>query len=251
MEELELILEMVFEKSNSTSTKKLVLPAYPANFQAVKTRIEECFSIPVCVQKVTYQNNEVLDCWNPRSFYLQSGDMLRVLCPHTGEVAEVQRAVEWLKQCLEILDDVWQKRAPGNIKPGKLPKESSEILWSTRNSNLIKSGLFGSWSRPCTEVNCHHFCALGGVKLLVRFHKLLVQLRQENPQFAYTKYYFYLEMICCQGISLFCLNNELSKLMAGSGGLESCIGSLLVKPLPGKTTVAFQTVLMALRAIYK
>ena len=245
MEELELVAEIAFEKSNSTSTKRLLFSAYPTTFQAIKTRIEECFSIPACVLKVIYQDNEVLDCWSPRSFYVRSGDVLRVVCPAEGDVAEVQCAVEWLEKCVQVLEDLWQKREHSGHKIKKLSMESSEILLNARSLNLIRSGLFGNWSNPSSEVNCYHFHSVGGVKVLVRFHKLLVQFRQESE---FVRYCLCLESVCCQGISLFCSNNELSAIMSHSGGLESCIGTLLIKPVPGN---AMQTVLMALRAIYK
>jgi len=228
---LEIEVEIVLEDLNSTTTEVLLFPSGTASLEDVKTRIEECYSIPACVQKM---------CEN----------ILSVFCPREGDVAEVKSAIDWLKQCVEILEGLLGKCAKENAT---LPKNSEDTLWNKRNSDLIKN-LFSYWLNPSTEVNCSHFNSLGGVDLLVKLHKILIQLRQSSNQ-KLGNASFYLEWLCCKVICGFCCNNEMAKLMADSGALGGCIESLLIKTCCDEGVLdddqSFQTVVMALCAICK
>ena len=256
---LEIAVEIVLEDINSTITEVLLFPTSTASLEDVKTRIEECYSIPVCVQKIIFRGTGDFD-----DDLLQSGNILSVFCPREGDVGEVKSVTEWLKQCVEILKYLLQNSSDPNGKgkatatlPKKstLPEKSVEILWNKGNLNLIENHLFNCWLNPSTEVNCQHFYSLGGVDLLVKYHKLLLQLRQSGCNVELGKSTLYLEWLCCKAICGFCCNNEMARLVADSGALGGCIGSLLIKvEWDGKSMVndqSFRTIVMALCAICK
>ena len=205
------------------------------------------------LQNILYQQSEIADTCTTQSLYLRSGDTVHVVCPEKGQVNEVKQVVQWLKTCCQVLTNLQHKCKLSGTETVHISKESLQILLNRVPSRLIRKVIFSSWSDPSNLVNSFHFDFLGGVELLVDFHRLLIQIRHHNL-YNYEKYSPYLEVICCEAISNFSMNHSLSRRMAQTGGLESCIDSFLMKPADDKSLLkhqGFTVIKMALDALYK
>lgn len=249
--EFELNVELFHEKSEAVQTHILIFPSQPATFKEIERRVEECCNIPECVQTLFYQGSEIPDSTDPQSLYLRSGDTVRVSYPDKGLVSEVKSAMKWLQQSIDILAKFHKVQSSGMAT--NIPDESVAVL-SDRTSRMLDKELFSPWTDPCTLVNAKHFDYLGGPQLLVDFHNCLIKLRKDGVCTDHRIHIPYFEFICCRSIANYAMNNTFSSRAAQCGGLDSCIGSFLIKPADDESLLMYNTysvVVQALRAIFK
>lgn len=245
-------VELVPEKGEFSQTETLNFSSQPITFKEVKEKVEESCSVPECVQTLRYQGCVVPENSTLQSFYLRNGDCLSVSYLHKGQVQEVIGVVQWLQQCTKILTKLEEAGNSGGQKI--MSYKSIEALADMQHPNLLADQLFSSWSDSTTLVNAMHFKSLGGTQLLVDFHKLVVKLRHRLNIFAEILSVPYLEYVCCRSIANYARDVETSRHIAQCGGLDSCIGSFLVKPADDESLKFNHNYVVleeALRGIYK
>ena len=251
-QKFELSVELSPEISESLRTEILCFSSQPATFKKIKEKVEECCCVPECVQTILYQDNVVSDNSTPQSLYLRSGDTVRVSYPHRGLVNEVKTVVKWLQQCTKVLLKFWEAWNSG--KKEIISDESMAILADRTAPRLLVKQLFSPWSDSSTLVNAQHFDYLGGVQVMVNFHKLLLKLRKSNINLSDNVYIPYLEFVCCRGIANYAMNNGCSRRVAQCGGLDSCIASFLIKEADDESlriNSDYTVLVVALRGIFK
>jgi len=246
----ELKVELSKIESRDLLTSTLRFSTVPQSFKDIRREIEDCCSVPMCVQTILYQNSEVSDSATPDSLYMRSGDTVVVLYPEKGQVKEVRQVIKWLQQVYNIMLG-FQWALKSDLRPS-VSEESRAILINSDVAEQLTS-LFSSWSDSETKVNAEYFYSLGGLELMVKVHKLVVELRkQEGAVYPVNLPYF--EFYCCRAFANFAMDSKFSKCVARCGGLESCIETLLIRPADDQTLkigTTYMVLVTALRAIFK
>ena len=238
--------ELFSEKLKTTELVTLTFSSPPITFQEIKDRIEECCCIPVCVQTLYYQSNEVLPNCSPISLYIRSGDTIRVSYPVKGETKRVLDVVEWLRQSSKILGEIRQLKQEAMVDA----LENNAVLSDSRRRNFSRA-LFCPYSNPVKYVNSVYFTFLGGVKLLTDFHHHAIALRKENLQ---TSTIGYFEQMCCQACADYSMYKECAVHLSQSGELENCMATFLKKKADDNSLIynnEYSTIDIALCAIFK
>ena len=226
--DIEILIELCSSEVSLPEVKTLHFPSLPSTFRQIKERIEACCSIPVCVQTLFYQSVEVTDVCSLSSLYMRSGDTVKVTFPEHGECETVIQSVQWLHQIIPVLEEF--KKAKTDTEVNMLYNNYKLILNNMEIYTILTCKLFIPWSEKTKEVNCSQFMFLGGVKLLVTFHKLVIELRHNecSGRLRYLTTLF--ERICCQAITNFAMDFTCRRHILECGGLEQCIRSFLIKP---------------------
>ena len=220
-------IELYSETSQSLEVKALTFPSCPATIQEIKDKIEESFCIPISVQNVLICNNEVPINCSPASLYLRSGDTVRVLYPAKGLTDEVKSATEWLKEVTDVLDSIQKLDQDETVSA--LTVEHFSVLSDSRADGLFRK-LFTPWSNPAIQVNGVHFTSVGGVELLTKLHRHIIEIRKHKFHYSLRNMIGYMEFLCCDTCANFSMNKACASYLAQCGGLENCIDTFLMKP---------------------
>lgn len=220
----ELQVELSPEKSEEVETQCVTFQNRPSSLEKIKERIEDCCSVPTCIQTITYQNSEVIDSSLADLLYLKSGDKIRVSYLENGAIKEVKHVIKWLSQSIHLLeefqnlDSLHCEELDGRFEATVGDKDAYEFLSEV---------LFHPWSDNRTFVNRIHFNFLGGPKLLIEFHKQLIICREKKITISRRVESSHFELLCCDSIASYAMNEKFSRLMIQSGGLETSISSFL------------------------
>lgn len=247
----ELLVELHCERSLVSDVRKISFTSTPTTIQEIKEKVEECCSVPVCVQTVYYHSELLLDDCVLSTLYMRSGDSIKVTFPERGECDKVKEVTQWLTAVIPLLRLC--QYADETMLEG-LNSRNISILVNEEKASLMSRELFYPWNNKVKSVNCSHFVYLNGVDLLVTFHKHAIELRRSNDcQFArYLSTYF--EVICSQTVANFAVDFACRRLLFRGEGLEQCIQSFLIKPADDESLLfnhAYSIVDVALYAVCK
>ena len=235
-------IELVRENPKATEILTLSLSNRPTTFSEIKEKIEEHCSIPTCVQTLRYEGCVVADGASPESLYLQNGDTVQVFYPAKGAIQEIKQAIDWLSKCSSLLSG----------KGGVLSLSEVSTFKNRTAIMFISKDMFKTEEYSTREVNCLYFDYLGGLEILVEFHRNLVETRSRNICDILPLHLF--ERLCCSVMASFCRNEYLARRIVQCEGLETLIASFLSFPAIAKQVFSKtygKVILTALCGIYK
>lgn len=247
-EKFELKVDLSREKSKGIETKCLTFWNRPSSLEEIKEQIEDCCSVPTCIQTITYQNSGVVD--SSLCEYLKSGDTLKVSYLEKGAVKEVKHVIKWLSQSTHLLQEFQ------NLDSLPCKQSDDKFVATVVDRDAIKfisKVLFNPWS-DSTYVNRIHFDFLGGPKLLIMFHEQLITFREKKITISHRIASSYFELICCVSIASYSMNERFSRLMIQAGGLVTSISSFLSFRADSEEIMrnkAYLYIMEALRGIFK
>ncbi len=220
---IQLRVELHSLKGNTTTLEVLTLRPIPATFKDISVKIEEQFDIPVVVQTLIYQNGEVSQYDSPSSFYMRSGDTLRVQYPAKGHTRDIKRAIKWLQEITQILNQL------KDLTSEEVAKALTNEYNSVVSQDILSRGLFTPWANPSSEINAIQFTWLGGIELLTTFHRQIIDIRKFKFHRLLKYLLGYLEFVCCDTCANFSMNKECASRLAECGGLNNCTDTFLFK----------------------
>ena len=243
------ILLHLKDSSSTPEMKTVAFPSPPATILDIKKEIEASCNIPSFMQTLFHQHCEASDDCSLQCLYLRSGDAVEVIHEGQGEVSDVKFVVDWLEKslemCLKLLNE--------NKIIYHVEEELYEVFANETAKSYIQS-IFSPWPNPCKLVNALHFDFLGGVELLLRFHKALIRIKRH--QHACPRIFQYLNFQCVKMIANYAMNNDLSRRLAECGLLETCVETFVMVPANDKRMRSARsydkyTVQTSLRGIFK
>ena len=224
-------LQLNCTSRKSVDNKILSLSSFPSSTLELKQAIESRFSIPVCVQSVSFQLAPLSNSDGLLERRIRSGDTLSVSYLCEADCQLIKEIIEWICRVVTAI----QCETDGN--------ESSEI----HTDNLIWSGIDASyhgtlsiklfdWLNPKAYVNKLYFEAEGGLTKLIELYKELT-----NRDWACMRPLFkYLESFAIQSIGNFGEDFPLRRMSLKAGVLDMAMRSLLRKELvPGEHIEGF------------
>lgn len=211
---------------NSTSTKsskeeKLKFPeAFPALVHDVKKQIEIQFSIPVCVQALSYQGTSLNNLDELNSSRIRCGDTLHVSYPLESDCKEVYQVITWMKQLVNALS-MEAVSCDGEISAEVELLLLNGILDST--TRTLSLDLFYPWKEEKKYINKLHFVSVGGLDTLITLYSLLVNRDWKKMSYKMK----FMECACVQSIANFTQTFLLRRLVVKQDGISLSLKSLL------------------------
>ena len=235
-------VELRCSRDNSTTTGSLQFEAIiPATTLDVKRAIQSAYSIPICVQRLSYQST-VLQDGDQLDSSLRSGDTFHVTYMGRGECREVEEGVRWMWELIEALEST------GEDSKAELDALLLRGRAESHNYNL-STHLFIPWCADVKYVNKLHFVAEKGLDALMKLYTLATsESMKENIKCKEV------EHMCLTSIANFCATHELQKLALQYGAQDRIKSSFLSTRLTGTPSdrqVPSETVMRALYTLCK
>lgn len=222
-DEFSLNLELFSEELKITETKTLKFSNVPSIIGEIRDKVEEEFSIAGCSQTVWIQGRIIHESRNSElsSYYLKSGDTIKICYPVKCDCQNVKIATKWLRDSTAELETM--KRSHSTEFLALFEKYISKM---PDNLTCLKqfNTLFGSWTDKVKNMNCSYFEYLDGIDLLVKLHGVIISM-ESIPEFKLHAFDF--EHIVCHILSVIARNRYFSKRITEAGGLDTCIFSFL------------------------
>ena len=218
-------LQLNCTSRKSTENKILTLNDFPSSTLELKQAIESRFSIPACVQSVSYQLAPLSDGDSLLERRIRSGDTLSVSYPCDADCQLIREIIEWIKQVVKAM-----KYENGIDTDG--------IIWSGINAKYHETlpiHIF-DWLSPKAFVNKLYFKTEGGLTALIELYKELTDCDWATMRPLLK----YLESFSIQSIGNFGEVFPLRRLSLEAGVLDMALRSLLRKVLkPGEPIKGF------------
>ncbi len=224
-------VELCCESIEPSQTISVSFPSLPDQFDEIKDEVEEKCSIPSFVQTIWIQGNRIEPSPSntPASFYLQSGDMLKITYPTKCDCKSVKKTVRWLSECMDIVNKM--KKSEKREDVIALYEENEATLNDYLQMLVLKEYLFVSGGGSNEKMNACYFDHLDGVVILVRLHKEMSLLRRKDLSAELSILCRYLESCYCEALGTFASDTELRRRVTDCGGLERCLATFMAYPV--------------------
>ena len=218
-------LQLKCTSRKSTDSKILSLSSFPSSILELKQAIESRFSIPVCVQSVSYQLAPLSDSDSLLERRIRSGDTLSVSYLCEADCQLIREIIEWLNQVVVAI------KSENRIKG--IENNTDILIYSGLNARyceILPNQLF-DWLSPKAYVNKLYFEVEDGLTTLVELYRELT-----NGDWGSMRPLFkYLESFSIQSIGNFGEDFHLRRISLKAGVLDMAMKSLLRKVLePGE-----------------
>ena len=225
----QLNVELYSEELQSTVVE-VAFSSFPATFREIMNRVEESLSIPCCSQVIMVQGSRIQDPEKskPSSFYLQSGDTIKISYPMKCECDQVKEAVRWIAEGVTLFEKT--KEFVSDEESASIYQEQELYMPNNMIQIDCLNNLFSPWSDKVKNMNCFYFDYLGGIELLVKFHRevrVVASLGDSDKLNLFRPYALYLEHLICSMFTLIARNGVYCRQITECGGLECCIDTFL------------------------
>ena len=158
-------LQLNCTSRKSTDSKILSLNSFPNSTLELKQAIESNFSIPICVQSVSYQLAPLSDGDSLLERRIRSGDTLSVSYLCEADCQLIREVIEWLKNVtaaiqIEHLTAEGGANTDDIIKTGCFEAEYPTLLHKSFR-----------WLDPKCYVNKLYFEAMGGLQAVIELYR--------------------------------------------------------------------------------
>ena len=230
MEETTFHLQLNCTSRKSTDSKVLSLSSFPSSTLELKQAIESRFSIPVCVQSVSYQLAPLSDGDSLLERRIRSGDTLSISYLCEADCQLIREIISWIRRVVTAI------QCENGVEANQL--HTDQLIWSGINSSYhvtLPIQVF-DWLSPKAFVNKLYFETEGGLTALVELYSELVG--RDWPSMRPLQKY--MESFSIQSIGNFGEIFPLRRISLKAGVLDMAMKSLLRKVLePGETVKGF------------
>ena len=169
-------LQLKCTSRKSTDNKILSLSSFPTSTLELKQAIESRFSIPICVQSVSYQLAPLSDGESLLERRIRSGDTLSVSYHCEADCQLIREIIEWLKNMtaaiqVEHLTEDGGANTDDIIKAGFFEAEYPVLLHKSFR-----------WLDPKCYANKLYFEAMGGLQAVIELYRYQGYLYYTPPQ---------------------------------------------------------------------
>lgn len=157
----------------SSEVQLLRLTSFPASVSDIKKAIEDEFSIPACVQTLSYHSIPLTHSGSIMGAckHIRSGDMLTVDFSCEADVKKIDEIVDWVKEVTLVLRGVETVASEAD----------SVILRGARNKYDVVLALeIFDWLDAKAYVNKIYFLESGGLDAVVALYKYVLDQQWEE-----------------------------------------------------------------------
>lgn len=227
-------LQCTETNSSRLSTITFSPDAHPTTIADVKLKVEEEFSIPMCVQSLSYEAYRLNDSTSLEEARIRSGDTFQVAYSAEGDCPEITKVVRWLELVREYL------RAEDPCLKDPMSSDFEELIKLGIRDELIESLAFKylfPWLDSKKYANKLYFVQLGGLDVTMEIYALLHRHSWDQCM-LHLKYVEYGLLRVLWNLSE---TFQLRRLIMKHGGLQLCMKSLLRQKLEKRESIQDNT----------
>lgn len=229
-------LELLCTKTNQTQHGIVAFPenAPPATIADIKSRVEEDFNIPVCVQSLSYEAYCLSDGTSLDAARIRSGDTFLVTYAAEGDCPEIRKVVRWLELVREYLG----VEDPSLSSP--MSSDFEELIELGIREELIENLAFKylfPWLDAKKYTNKLYFVQFGGLDVIMDVFTLIHQ----HPWMQCMLHLKYVEYGILRVLWNLSETFQLRRLIMRHNGLQLCIKSLLRQKLEERESIQDKT----------
>ena len=205
------------QADNTTEVRPLLLPSLPSTVLDLKEKVQHEFSIPACIQTLSYHTEVLPDATQLSTKCMRSGDTVDILYLTRGDCRSVEEVNSWLRSLTLAY-------AACELHEGS-EQEIDQLVYDGLQSGLDSAlgyDLF-EWLIPRTMVNKIYFEYSEGLSLLLKLYQSIFQ-KEWSALHIHQRY---LESVCTQAFANFGETAALRRKLVRMGVLELCFKSLL------------------------
>lgn len=229
-------LELFCSQNKHTRQATVTFPedTPPSTVASLKEKIQDLYSIPVCVQSLRYEGHLLGDGTSLEMMKVRSGDTFHVTYSSEGDCKGILEAVEWLTLVREGL----VTEVPSKSKPFSIALEDLIIYGFNEEliDDLAYKYLF-PWLDPKKYTNRLYFVQCGGLEVMMDVYASLHQ----NPWSDCLLILKYVENAIIRVLWNLSETFKLRRLIMSYGGLGMCMKSLLRKTLEERKVIEDET----------
>ena len=220
-------LELYCSQTSKSRQETISFPedAPPLSAVRIKEKIEEEFSIPICVQSMRYEGHLLSDDTSLEMMKIRPGDAFHVTYLSEGDCKEIKRAVQWF---IRIKDGLVAE-TPSKMKP--MSRELEDSIKFGFNEQLVDNLAFEHlfpWQDPRKYTNRLYVVQCGGLKAIMEIYASLHQNSWSN----FLMFQKYLEDRILSVLWNLAETLELRRsIVSHNDGLSLCIKSLMRQTL--------------------
>lgn len=217
--------EVVFKLKLNCLARKLCeveflrLSTFPASVSDIKAAIQREFSIPACVQTLSYYsipltgNGTLLDVCR----HMRSHDTLTVDYSCEADVKKIDEIVNWVREVTEALQR--EKASPD------APKAADDLIrqGSQAKYDVVLALEIFDWMDAKAYVNKIYFVDNGGLQATLVLYKFLLDQQWADMSFTCQ----YLEVFCSHAFANFGETLYLRRILVERDGLAMATTSLM------------------------
>ena len=160
-------------KTNKSEVNNIRFESPPVNTSDIMEQIEKQFSIPVCVQVLSFEGCTLKGSNSLSALRVREGDTFRIEYLAKGNCSELMDIISWLEQLLKAV------------------ASNSDFIDITKIRNL--RSFFSPRSDPTskTYVNKLYFVSNGGFEMIMKIYEFLLQKPWKNMKeiFKYLEHF--------------------------------------------------------------
>lgn len=217
------------QSEGTTEVKFLSLPALPQTVLELKEAVQQQFSVPACIQTVSYQTEVLSDDVHLSSRLLRSGDTVDVMFFCYGDCSSIEEVNTWMGELIQAYEECEIEGDGGEHKV--------DVIVSNGLQNGLDSALgydLFEWLVPRTMVNKAYFESSGGLTLLLKLYHHIFS-REWSRLHVHQKY---LESVCTQALANYGETASLRRKLVKMGVLDLCFKSMLRVVIPPNMAVS-------------
>lgn len=172
-------LELFCSQSSQTRHGALAFPedSPPMTVATLKEKIEEDFSIPVCVQSLKYEGHLLGDDTSLEMMKIRSGDTFHVTYSSEGDCKEIYGTVTWFG----LIREGMAAETPSKTKP--ISVDLKDLILYGFNEELVDNLAYKHlfpWLDPQKYTNRLYFVQCGGLETMMDIYASLHQNPWKN-----------------------------------------------------------------------
>ena len=157
-------LQLKCTSQGSTDNAILMLNSFPSSTLELKQAIESRFSIPVCVQSVSYQLAPLSDNDSLLERRIRSGDTLSVSYLHEADCQFIKEVIKWLKNITAAIR-VEHLTREGGVTTNDIIKTGMEVDYPATLNRRFR------WLNAKCYANKLYFEAMGGLEAVIELYR--------------------------------------------------------------------------------
>lgn len=193
----------------------------PITINDVKSKIEEDFNIPVCVQSLSYEDHPMSDETILQTARIRTGDTFRIDYSSEGDCEEIGKVVRWLKLVKQFLLE-----EDPTVSNSRLSSSFEYQLRTGINEELVENLAFKylyPWLDARKYANKLFFVSCGGLKTMMDIYAAILK----HPWKECLLNLQYLEYSILRVLWNLSETFELRRLILSHDCLKLCVLSLL------------------------
>lgn len=229
-------VDLFCTETSLTSNRAISFPDCPKTVLSIKEKVEDKFSIPVCVQSLSYETNPLSDDATLEQSKIRAGDRFEVKYSSEGDCKGINEIVSWfgLVKMYLLAED------PSIAHP--LSDSFEDVLMLGIEEELVEKLAFDylfPWLDARKYANKLHFVHCGGLNVVMEVYEAILA-RHWKTCVLKLKYVEYGILRILWNLSE---TMELRRLILrhNNNGLSLCIKSLLRQKLQEGETIEDNT----------